>query len=52
MTMPPDGAGSPDSWMTINDVFHIAGRGTVVVGLGRITDHIRNLCLVEENILE
>jgi elongation factor Tu len=32
MTMPPDGSGWPDPWMTISDVFHIAGRGTVVTG--------------------
>jgi translation elongation factor EF-Tu-like GTPase len=32
MTMPPGGLGGPDLWMTISDVFHIRGRGTVVTG--------------------
>jgi translation elongation factor EF-Tu-like GTPase len=32
MTMPPDGLGGPGLWMTVSDVFHIAGRGTVVTG--------------------
>jgi translation elongation factor EF-Tu-like GTPase len=32
MTTPPGGPGGPDLWMTINDVFHIRGRGTVVTG--------------------
>jgi elongation factor Tu len=32
MTMPPGGPGGADLWMTINDVFHIPGRGTVVTG--------------------
>jgi translation elongation factor EF-Tu-like GTPase len=32
MTMSPGGAGSADLWMTISDVFHIPGRGTVVIG--------------------
>jgi translation elongation factor EF-Tu-like GTPase len=32
MTMPADPAGSANLWMTISDVFHITGRGTVVIG--------------------
>jgi elongation factor Tu len=32
MTMPPGGPGWPGPWMTVSDVFHIAGRGTVVTG--------------------
>jgi elongation factor Tu len=32
MTMPPDGSSGPGLWMTISDVFHIPGRGTVVTG--------------------
>ena len=32
MTMSPDAAGSPDPWMTVDDVFRIPGRGTVVIG--------------------
>jgi elongation factor Tu len=32
MTMPPDGSNGPGLWMTISDVFHIPGRGTVVTG--------------------
>jgi translation elongation factor EF-Tu-like GTPase len=32
MPMPPDVAGSADLWMTIDDGFHIPGRGTVVIG--------------------
>jgi translation elongation factor EF-Tu-like GTPase len=32
MTMPPGDPTGPDLWMTISDVFHIPGRGTVVTG--------------------
>jgi translation elongation factor EF-Tu-like GTPase len=31
--MPPDGQNWPQLWMTVSDVFHIRGRGTVVTGL-------------------
>jgi translation elongation factor EF-Tu-like GTPase len=33
MTMPPAGPAGASLWMTISDVFHIPGRGTVVTGL-------------------
>src|ERR1700689_4872997 len=32
MTMPPDSAGTAGLWMTVSDVFHIPGRGTVATG--------------------
>jgi elongation factor Tu len=32
MTMPPIGQGWSPLWMTVGDVFHIKGRGTVVTG--------------------
>jgi translation elongation factor EF-Tu-like GTPase len=32
MTTPPLGQDWPQLWMTISDVFHIRGRGTVVTG--------------------
>jgi translation elongation factor EF-Tu-like GTPase len=32
MTMPPGAASGPETWMTVSDVFHIRGRGTVVTG--------------------
>jgi translation elongation factor EF-Tu-like GTPase len=32
MTMPPGAASWPGTWMTVSDVFHIRGRGTVVTG--------------------
>jgi elongation factor Tu len=32
MMMPPGGPGGPGLWMTVSDVFHIPGRGTVVTG--------------------
>jgi translation elongation factor EF-Tu-like GTPase len=32
MTMPPGTPGGPATWMTVSDVFHIRGRGTVVTG--------------------
>jgi translation elongation factor EF-Tu-like GTPase len=32
MIMSPGGPGGPGLWMTISDVFHIPGRGTVVTG--------------------
>ncbi len=33
MTIPPFGQGLAQLWMTVSDVFHIRGRGTVVTGL-------------------
>jgi len=32
MTMPPMGTAGPQQWMTVEDVFHIRNRGTVVTG--------------------
>jgi elongation factor Tu len=32
MTMPPMGADGPQLWMTVEDVFSIKGRGTVLTG--------------------
>ena len=32
MSLPPDVSGPPPSWMTVSDVFHITGRGTVITG--------------------
>jgi elongation factor Tu len=32
MSMPPFGQDQPQLWMTVSDVFHIRGRGTVVTG--------------------
>jgi elongation factor Tu len=32
MIMPPTGQDRPELWMTISDVFHIRGRGTVLTG--------------------
>ena len=32
VTMPPMDQGSPQLWMHVSDVFHISGRGSVVIG--------------------
>ena len=32
MSTPPDVFGPPQAWMTVSDVFHITGRGTVITG--------------------